>query len=388
MTDGVTSRLHQPDAAAIDALVAAGFRLELVHPDHRERAERALLLLAHLDGEPSDDTAALVDLAYLRIMRASEPEPELCSADADALDAWMLANHDASRVPSSLRDRARRHAELAELVSSGGPAPSDSLVERTLAGVQSSIDDEEESRRLIIPRVRFRMADLISLAAVVLIAVSVLWPVANEVRFQSGKTLCNANMASLGGAMGSYAFDNRNAMPVVSDATSGTWWDVGRPRSNSANLYTLVREGYSALADTACPGNPNARTKGEDADRDWHSLDEVSYSYQIMAGPHRPRWNGGRVLVLSDASPVVRAAIKRRPIDPWAGSNNHAGRGQHGLWNDGSATWLSSAELPDGDNIWLPRQIEQAIARFQGRRIDPIEGTETPAAIDDSFLGP
>ena len=391
MTDDATSRLHRADAAAIDALVAAGFRLDRVHEEHRERAERALLLLAHLDGTPVGDPATLTDLAYLRVMRAGAPEPELCTGDADALDAWMLAKHDVSRVPSSLRERARRHEELAELVSVGGPAPSASLIERTLAGVQQTIDDEEDSHRLVMPRMRFRMADLISAAAVVLIAASVLWPVANEVRFQQSKAMCGSHMASLAGALMSYAGDNRNAMPFVTpgpSGTNGTWWDVGHPQSNSANLYTLVHEGYTALADMACPGNPHATTRAEAAARDWRSLDEVSYSYQIMSGPHRPRWNGGRVLVLADASPVVRAAIRGRPVDPWAGSNNHAGRGQHGLWNDGSATWLSSAVLPNGDNIWLPRSIEEAIARVQGRQIDPIAGTETPGGVDDSFVGP
>jgi hypothetical protein len=191
--------------------------------------------------------------------------------------------------------------------------------------------------------------------------------------------------------MSAYAGSNRDALPIsYASLGGGKWWDVGKPHSNSANLFTLARAGYSELSSLACPGNPRAVTgpvpKGA---RDWRSLDEISYSYQIMFGRERPVWNGGvRTVVLADRSPVVPRSVRGEAFDPLANAKNHGGRGQHLLYNDGSAEWARTPVLKNGDNIWLNRALEVRIDFTSSRSIRPLTGTEIPDGADDACLGP
>ncbi|MBK7404773.1 MAG: hypothetical protein IPJ41_09095 [Phycisphaerales bacterium] len=201
-------------------------------------------------------------------------------------------------------------------------------------------------------------------------------------------------MREVAGALGGYALDHDAMLPIsTAGFGGGTWWDVGRDpqHSNSANLYTLAREQYLTLASLACPGNPQAARVARTPDaRDWSSLDELSYSYRVMARPEREVWGGpSQLVVVADRSPVVLRAVRGQVIYPFESSPNHRGRGQHGLFADGSAQWLSSPVLPSGDNIWLPKSIEMVIDEVSRRAgLKPIEGTEAPADRQDSFVGP
>lgn len=390
--------LTAEDAGALDALIDAGFDPAGVEPALRDRAERLARLLGLLDAE-SDDAfdPALIDVTLARIARAGDldGEAELVGADREALDAWVLSDYRPARVPGVLRDRAERHEALASLVTAV-PAESDGeLVDRTMAVIERAIDEQGQRMRIEPERggSGFRLADLVSVAAVLLIAGALLWPMFTAVRENGRRTQCQANMAQAGMAFTGYAGDNRQALPIASASLNGgTWWNVGKnpQQSNSANLYLLPRQGYVPLAELNCPGNQHA-PKGDlgPGARDWQNLDQISYSYQIMFGPQRPSWSGPRVVVLSDRSPVVPLAVRGRAVNPFANSPNHAGRGQQVLFNDGSSAWLTSPLLDDGDNIWLPLPIEDAIRRLSGiGRVDPLTGRETPGTPTDTFVGP
>ena len=95
------------------------------------------------------------------------------------------------------------------------------------------------------------------------------------------------------------------------------------------------------------------------------------------------------MVIVVDGSPVVRRAIQGQWINPLANSANHDGKGQNALHTDGAVIWLTSPVLKSGDNIWLPRVFEQAIAHFsRATEADPIKGTETPTGPDDEFVAP
>jgi hypothetical protein len=201
-----------------------------------------------------------------------------------------------------------------------------------------------------------------------------------------------ANLGSVAMGFGAYAGAYKDALPVASASLgSGKWWEVGEPQhSNSANLYTLVRAGYAGIDALACPGNPSAVTAQATPDaRDWRNLAEISYSYQIMFGRAQPRWNTGRrTVVLADRSPVVLRSVRNQPIDPFANAPNHRSRGEHLLWTDGSASWVRSPVLQNGDNIWLNHPAERTASLMQGKPLSPLKGTETPDSADDVVLGP
>ncbi|MEQ8770582.1 MAG: hypothetical protein RIB60_08745 [Phycisphaerales bacterium] len=386
--DDQQSRLSPEDERALDALLEQGFDANDANTDS-PLARLLALLGTPLDDEQPD---VLADLTVLRARQLSS-EPELTNRDADALDAWVMHGYDSSKVPAALRDRAQRLDHLAASATALDAGSSD-LIERTLAHVQSHIDAEED-RMLARPSAwsRFRLADIVSVAAALLIGVSIIWPAANTVRDQQSRMACASNMQAAGAAMGLYATANHESLPMATASFGGSWLDVGTTpeRSNSANLFTLVRTGHVPMEGLACKGNPTAaKDPAEPGQQDWHNLPEVSYSYQIVAG-WRPVWRerteaGEPTIVLADRSPVVRRAVEGKPIDPYAGSPNHGDARHHVLRTDGSAEYLTSPVV-DGDNIWLPRVIELILKDIETRE-GLIRGSERPVGSGDVFLGP
>lgn len=414
--------LTPASAAALDALIEAGFDPSAVAEPHQPAAAKLSGLLSLLGASPrSSATSArdaalsegLVDATLARIRRADELESQplasdtglaLSDNDHDALEALVSAGFDADAVTQVLRRRAKRHEELLNLLE---PTPAETrgngqLISVTLAQIQSMIDSQQ--KRLALPPPmetvpagrRFRLADLVTVAALLLIAGAAVGPMVGAMREQSRRVACQSGLQAAGIGFASYAGDFQDALPMASPSIAGNpWWVVGRPeQSNSANLYTLARTGYTQLTELACAGNAQAcREREASKSMDWRHLGEVSYSFQNLFGRERPTLTGvgpdGSTVLAVDASPVVRRAIRRLWINPLANSANHGERGQNALMTDGQVKWLTSPVLKGGENIWLPHYIEQAIAnRPKPTEADPINGTETPQGSDDEFVGP
>lgn len=395
-------RLSPRDAEALDALAQAGFDPGRVDAAHRPGAEAAAKLLGLLSrgGHLSDRT--LGDVAFARATRGAPAAPAagspfLCSQDDDALAAWVTHGFDAARVPTPLRSRADRHETLAAMISRGPvlDAPALSLADGAMARIQAEMERQRGALSFEAAargRRTFQLADLMSVAAVLLIGAAVIWPVMGAVREQNRRGVCTANLAGTASAMASYASSNRDSLPVATASMGDRpWWDVGSGHANSANLFTLVRDGYTTLSNLACPGNPNAR-RGEcdRTARDWRTLEEVSYSMQLVYGPQRRSWDASNPQpVLADRSPVVLQAMRGELINPFSNAPNHQFRGQCVLYTDGTVRWYLSPILPNGDNIWLPRVIENHIEEV-GRELPPgsLSGRELPDGADDTVLGP
>ena len=386
-------RLVGADEAALEALVGAGYDPAALGssgaPDEVvERALRLARVLGALDAPTPIGDRALVDVAFLRAMR--EPAGG-ASPSVEMPDLARLLTSGAA-----FDEGARRR-----------------LVARTLGTIERAAEAEAERMNLAarlaargagrLPSISIR--DVVSVAAVLLIASSVVWPVLSHMREESRRAACNSNLGATSHGLASYALDYQSAMPMVAGFGGGRpWWNVGAAplESNSANLYALSREGYVSLASLACPGNERAPTVPSGPEqRDWRTIEEVSYSYQIVPLSSPLHWGDSHGVVMTDRSPVILRAVRGEPIDPWANSPNHDGRGQHVVLADGSVGWLSTPEIgvgadrwrasgsATGDNIWLPRQVERVIDRAVGRRrVDPIKGTEVPESPDDAFVGP
>ncbi len=382
------------DVVALDALVNAGYDLSRISdPQVAARAGHIAGLLGIVDAPVQITNRALVDVTFLRAMR----------------------------TPAGSAKPVEEHAGLASLLTGGPafePAARERLIGKTLAGIDAALDEQSDRMRLDSRRAAGRVAsisirDIVSVAAVLMIAASVVWPVLSHMREESRRMACNSNLGAASSALASYAQDYQYSTPMVAGFSGGTpWWNVGseETQSNSANLYTLSREGYVSLAALACPGNAHAQTVSAPDQRDWRSIQEISYSYQIQPAEQPANgaavWGSGASVVMTDRSPVILRAIRGEPIDPWANSPNHDGRGQHVVLADGSVGWLTTPEIgpstlgsgasrwsaagsAHGDNIWLPRGLERAIDQAIGRRrIDAIKGTELPESADDAFVGP
>lgn len=387
-------RLSEADARALDRLMEAAGEPADTRDPRQERIARLLDLL----GTPvaaERDRPARVALTDVRSRRTVAERGPLSAEDAAALDLWM----DQARPPAELRARTARHEALAGLATGGAPAEPASradLIERTLNAVRQA-ESERQGRMRFEDQPgeagsRFRWADLVSIAAVLLIGASIAIPSFEAVSRNRERSACLANMQSAARAFGTYAGANADMLPMATAGFGGSWMDVGTPsRSNSANLFTLARTDHARLDDLACPSNPQAlRGTPEPGAMDWRTIDELSYSYRIMP-------DGGlrmtiavpsttRVVVTADRSPATLRVARSQPIVPEENTPNHDARGQHVLRLDGSAMWADTPVV-GGDNIWLPKPIEQVIHEARSR-LGLIKGNEMPSSETDAFVGP
>lgn len=197
---------------------------------------------------------------------------------------------------------------------------------------------------------RIRMPDLITVAAVMLIGVGVLWPVLGSIREQSMDNLCANNLKRIGYGFNLYADDNSGSLPVAMAGPMGTWETF----RNALNLNPLVKGGYCEGGHFNCPGHQ-------------HHVDALgaegpSYSYRWFTPQGLQHWNSGRItVVLGDLNPLVDAARSGWAAPPLSTSVNHGGRGQNVLASDGATIWLSQPLIGRGgvsnsgsDNIWMP----------------------------------
>ncbi|CAG1009591.1 hypothetical protein PHYC_03722 [Phycisphaerales bacterium] len=398
-----STRLSGADEAALDALIAAGLDPRRVTGADTRRVDRVLSLfnlLGFAPASPANVGAALVDVTMARILRAGShaDEAQLSPDDQEALDAFMTVGQRADRVPGPLRDRAERLEKLGALATGPtGQRVSPNLTERTMARIPARVRPQERSFRATLGG--FRLTDLVSMAAVVMIAGSVVWPVLSTIRTHQKRGDCGANFASLASAFGLYSNDHRDQLPMATAGLGGAnWLEVGSGpgRSNSANLFRLPKLNYASLKTLACPGNGGAACGPcrPDSD-DWGCISEVSYSYQNMFGAQRPSWrSGSQSVILADGSPAVRGALSQTRWVPMQNSANHDGKGQWVLLTDGSGGWITSPEV-NGDNIWLT-DLQQKIVDDANDRLRPM-GMEVrsvkffqtvPESDRDSFLGP
>ncbi|MCB9838095.1 MAG: hypothetical protein H6813_02050 [Phycisphaeraceae bacterium] len=390
--------LTDDDAQALDALIEAGYELDAVPGDMRDRAERVAGLLGLLEaaGDANPLLSSATSVRAPRAAMALDPgpgDPRLTAPDTDAFEALIESGWDASKTPSLFRKRAERIAALLSLLDPPLVAPraedagAGDLVERTFRVVElARAKERREAAELPRIRSRYSLRDIVAVAAMFLVACSIGWPLITNLREGVRQTECAQNMSAAGLGFSLYANDHKGQLPTARQTLSatppGAWWNVGESRSNSANLFVLANEGYCTLGHLACPGNHAAPTGlNPEEHTDWRRPEEVSFSY-LITGPRIQRWDGPvRVVVLADRSPVIERARIGEAFDPDAGSRNHRGRGENALFNDGSVVWLVSPVLGNGDNIWLPASLE-------GHGAMRLRGTERPSRDNDSFVGP
>jgi hypothetical protein len=326
---------------------------------------------------------------------------KLGPADAAAVDVAMEARERAAAGQGALRftgagepsgqdaERARRVAAIfAMLDRSVLEEPPAGLADRALARVARVRQQGRFARQvddLTAAPVAFRWTELIAVAAVLLLGLSVLWPILVHTRGTALQAQCAQNLATAGTAIGSYAHDHNGLAPRAAVVPGSTWWNVGTPlgpggavQSNSANLYLLAREHYLKPGVLACPENPNAPAGMDDSQVDWPNGLAVSYSYQNQFGPALRLEAYPHIILLADKNPLFTVSsgdvhVLRFRDDLPAETNSALHQSRHGqniLRADGMVLWTNSPAINiDGhiDNIWtLPQVVHYT-------------GTETPA---------
>ncbi|MBK7404772.1 MAG: hypothetical protein IPJ41_09090 [Phycisphaerales bacterium] len=112
--------LQDEDSRALDSLCEHQLDPAAVPQAHRDRAIRIASLLDLLGRTPIEGRAQRVARTMSCVRRSDESSTELCGQDAEALDAWVLAEFDAARVPPHCENEPgcmRRSRAWPELVA-------------------------------------------------------------------------------------------------------------------------------------------------------------------------------------------------------------------------------------------------------------------------------
>lgn len=298
-------------------------------------------------------------------------EPKLLPDDARLLDVLIEAGYDRAAVgPLSAAQQLRMQAlsgALGLLKDYPVEDAEETLVFATLARIDRH-EDEASARLRFDDKLersaagargrRFRIPDFITVAAVVLIGVSVAWPLIATIRNHSIDEACANNLKYMGYAFSNYAADNGGGLPIIK---AGMPWDV---LPNALNLQPLIEGHYCESGHLECPGHHDHEHAGP------------SYSYRWFPAKARVGWGTTQrpMVVLGDLNPVIDPARSGIFVPPLSMSINHAGRGQNVLVSDNSVMWLEQPVVGANDNIWLPNGRQR------------LEIGEEPSDIGDVFL--
>ncbi|NBQ13636.1 MAG: hypothetical protein EBU31_03255 [Proteobacteria bacterium] len=335
----------------------------------------------------------------------------------------FLAEHgfDASRIellPEA--DRPRAMALIRQMqVLDHYPMESaeDSLVDATMARIDRWEAARAESMQIQRGGFsRFRLSDFVSIAALVLVGIGVLLPVAARVREQSLSTVCSNNMRTLYGAFDAYADANGGALPAT--ASIGNFSSLFSPSPAMQPATQSMAEGWGRRQAMGVPTGqtimviraPHTTIIMTSSTQDWSNINHGAHLTQLVSkgyleagalqcpscaaglpciayrvparGERFMLRTPGRTVVVADANPLVEA--RRRGIvlpSTAVNSLNHGEQGQNMVFSDGAVEWRTSPFMttPAGsmDNIWLPRDSS-------GR--EQLDMRSWPSASTDNFV--
>jgi hypothetical protein len=302
--------------------------------------------------------------------RQPGPTPELSPQDRRLLDALVECNFDPEALEALSPEDQRRVDSLMSLFDLLEDYPvedaDESLVHATLARIDRH-EEQAASRMSFNAAVeaeetrggkRFRMPDLVSVAAVLLIATSIAWPLGSHMHKKSIDSGCASNMRRVAVAFDQYAGDFGGAVPTAQAGMFSSW---NPTRHNAVNLDPLLAGGYCDRGDLSCPGHDGP--------------EGTAFSNQWQVEGHDYRWGVARVtLIISDRNPLIDGARSGLWMQPMTISFNHGGRGQNVLATDGTVQWIVEPLYHQNDYIWLPAGV--GFLQGEIRQSDP----------DDVFL--
>ena len=165
---------------------------------------------------------------------------ELSPNDQRILDDLIEASFDLDAMEPISEAERERAVALSDLFGLLNDYPvedaDDTLLHATLARINRH-DGAQVSRMKLDPDLvettklqggrRFPLPDFISIAAVILIAVGIGWPVFNQMRNRSVEMQCANNMRVLAEAFNNYASDYSNYMPCITPGANSEVCDGG-----------------------------------------------------------------------------------------------------------------------------------------------------------------
>jgi hypothetical protein len=273
---------------------------------------------------------------------------KLCKEDSEILDQLVDVGFELDQLEYLTQEqeqRAKRILDMLGLLEAYEVEDaSDTLIDATLARIDQYESQRTARLQIHTPELettskgfRVRMPDLISVAAVILLAVSVFAFISQSVRSQSISNQCGTNMAMLGRGLFNYAKDHNGNTPTEEANEVASLFGGAAPERTDAQL--LADEGYCEHNHLNCPG---------------HGGEGRGFSYQTQPAS---MWDAlhkqGRVfLLMSDQNPILSKLLANQQFDPLTPSPAHGSLGQNHLRDDGS---IGSGPAPvfGGDLIWI-----------------------------------
>jgi hypothetical protein len=197
---------------------------------------------------------------------------QLSQADQQAVDQLIEAGLDLSKVPAEHRARAGAALEVMRLLDHlPEQSAGDLLVARTLEQIHRSQQHrrfEQQARSLSRRpgdhRWRITTRDWLAVAAMMLIGLSIFWPMLNPAP-QANPTAVHSNLAAAG--MGAAAYSDPRAGNAI--RLGDPWWLTdrfdGQPTSGAGNMqvFVLTPQGYVSIGElrgeAALPTTPGLR---------------------------------------------------------------------------------------------------------------------------------
>jgi len=317
---------------------------------------------------------------------------------------------EAEALVSSSEEAAEIHSRLKAALSpldSLEPEPCpDELVEGTVGRLNNLARSSQlrleqlltaEQTRGVTTRSRlwWSLGKIAAAAAVILIAVGILFPFLDLLRQNSRLYQCKMGLGRIYRGIQQYSSEHNDQLPAVATAAGSHWWKVGyqgkENYSNTRNMWLLVRGNYVNAADFVCPGNRRRLVVRLDPSvvqsyNDFPARNYITYSIRIRCSKSTGPQAQSRRILISDLSPLFENLPQDydKPFTLKLDKNlltlnsiNHNRRGQNVLFGDGGVKFIKNRHTDISDDD---------IFTLQGTTT--YHGCEIPSRETDTFLAP
>ena len=265
---------------------------------------------------------------------------DLSPPDAEALDALVEAGFDPSAIdamPAEQQPRARRVVSLLSMLNDYPVEDADdTLVHATLAGIKRH--DAAAARRMsLVDRNaaldgrrgrRFRLPDLISVAAVLLIGCSIVFPLLSNLQKEHDVLKSQNNLQYVTHAVNSYALDHGGDIPTARAGPDGHLEHLHRhDQPDPARAGELLRHQRSGGAEGGA------------------RCGRIEFRHSNL------------VLFLGDRNPIIDAIREGRMDEPMRIELGVRRDGRRILTEQGAILWLGQAAPPMNNDQWSPRAV-------------------------------
>ncbi|HIA72418.1 MAG TPA: hypothetical protein EYO01_06965 [Phycisphaerales bacterium] len=273
---------------------------------------------------------------------------KLCKADAEMLDRLVDVGFELDQLEYLTPEDKQRATSILKMFGFLDAYPvedaSDSLIDATLVRIDQYESQRTARMQIHTPELettkrgfRIRMPDLITVAAMILVTVSVFTMISNSTRNQSLTNQCASNMAMVGRGLVNYALDHNGETPTESAPAVASLFGGLAPERTNAQL--LAKKGYCDHNHLNCPG---------------HSGESSGFSYQTQPAAmwDAIRNQGKLFIIMSDQNPILKQLLANQKYDQLTPSPAHGSLGQNHLRDDGSINSVA-APIFKGDLIWV-----------------------------------